>query len=80
MVKNATVDARVGNDEDWRLASVGKRAFDLIPRRWVDRPKIILEFRTPKCVMLKFQLGVTKYQGTTALTDEVDHRAKRWLF
>jgi hypothetical protein len=79
MVENAAINARMGDNEDRLLVSVGKCAFDLIPGCRVDRPEVILELRTPKCVMLKLPLRVTKYQRAAAFPDEVNHRKKRRL-
>src|SRR5262249_34049280 len=75
-----SVDARMGDDQDRRLAGICERALDLVPGRRVDALEVVLELRAPERPVLELQLGVTQDQGTTALLNEVDHGPKGRLF
>jgi hypothetical protein len=61
VIENTPADPRVRNDQDWRQASVGKGALDLIPGRGENGPEVVLYFSVPSGLVLKLNLGVAEY-------------------
>jgi hypothetical protein len=59
VVKVAALNAGVSDDQDGRPSGTSKSTLDLVPRRWKDCVKVVLDLSAASRLVRKLELGIS---------------------